>query len=181
MLLSLNIDTLVASAIGPGLKTVTMLLILLPLTSVLCTIEVTVDALTMGFIVLPVSIINITICMNETTLSIGLVVCPISFVQRTIRPDLNSLALTNCRVIEPLALVLRSVFEQNHLATLSASKSSFKFIVVVVEVSKLLTHLLHVDVVVVVLTEVSSAPRRVHLVAQLLNMSLRKPHAECAL
>jgi len=94
---------------------------------------VTVGSKPVCLVVLPLAIIDITVCMNQSAFTIGLIVSPVSLVHGTVGPDLNALALTNVRATEPLALVLRTVFEDLHLADLTLAQSLLMREVIIVE------------------------------------------------
>jgi len=62
----------------------------------------TVNTISMRLIVLPLSIINIAICVDESPFSVGFVVFPPAFVHRPIRPYLSSFTLPNILSLNPI-------------------------------------------------------------------------------
>ena len=96
-----------------------MLLIFFPVTSVFGSVQVTVGSESMCLIVLPEAVIDITVCMDQSTFTIGLIVCPVALIHGAIGPDLNTFTLADLGVTEPLALVLRAIFKDDHLADLA--------------------------------------------------------------
>ena len=97
VLVPFNVISFVRGTIWPGLKTSAMLLVILPVTAVLCTVEIAVGSITISFIIFPVAIIDVSVSVGETSLTVGIIVGPVAFIFRTIGPDLDALALAHAR------------------------------------------------------------------------------------
>ena len=77
----------------PNFVTITMLSIILPLASVLCTICVCVCPLAVGSVVQPITYVDIAVWMTQLPKSIYFIVFPLATVHSTILPVLLSLAI----------------------------------------------------------------------------------------
>lgn len=67
----------------------------------------------MRLITVPYALVHVSVAVNESTFPIGLVVTPPALVCRSIRPDLDTLAMTNLRALLPLTFVLGHVIHDN--------------------------------------------------------------------
>ena len=119
-----------------------MLLVLFPFASVLGAIQMAIGAVAMCFIILPVAIIDVSIRMYQSSFPVRFIIGPVAFVEGAVGPDLDALALSDLSLAQPFSLVLGTALEQDHRTALSGSELTFKLIIVVYEVSKLLAHFL---------------------------------------
>ena len=97
-----------------------------------------VDTLSMSLIVKPLTIINITVGMNKSTVAISLVVFPPSFIHGTVGPNLLALSFSHLRIDDPLTLILGVVLEQLHFTVLDITSKIHRPSSCVVERSKLI-------------------------------------------
>lgn len=111
MLHAVLVVALILGAIWPLLNTVAMLLVLLPSTLVSTAVEVSIDSITICLVIGPLSLIHVAFRMHETAESIGHAVFPESVVTGAIRPDLDTAPILLIRAHEPLALVNCTIFE----------------------------------------------------------------------
>lgn len=65
-----------------------MLLVVFPLTDILCSVGMRVGALAVCFVVQPIALVYITISMVKLSVTIRLAELPLTFVKRAIRPPL---------------------------------------------------------------------------------------------
>ena len=84
-----------------------MLLVIEPLTLVVCSICMRVSSHTFRLIVDPLSFVDIAISVNKLSLSVGLIVLPLAFVAAAIWPQLSANAVT--LAIQPLSSVGGSI------------------------------------------------------------------------
>ena len=113
MLSAKLVATLITRAIRPGLQTITVLFIFLPIALILGAVEVAINSHTVRFVILPLTVIYVTVCVDQSTSAVGLAICPVALVQRTIRPYLNALTLAYLGTFQPLAFVLHSILEEH--------------------------------------------------------------------
>ena len=88
-----------------------VLLVLLPLSLVLRTIQVAVSAEPVRLVVLPLAVIHITVCVDQTTVAVGFVVGPVALIHRAVLPVLDALTLSYLTASEPFTLVLCLVLQ----------------------------------------------------------------------
>ena len=157
MLAPLHIVPLVTRPVRPRLEPLPMLLVLLPLALILRPIQVTVSAVPVRLIVLPQSIVHIAVRMDQSSLPIRLIVGPVALVHGAILPVLHSLTLPDLTSLKPFSFVLGLVFEVCEGSVGAFAQLAFVLLVVIDEVSELLTDLHHVHALVVL-----SVPRTVH-------------------
>lgn len=102
-----------------------------------------VDTLTVCLIIDPVSIVDITVRMNQSTTAVGLAVLPPAFVHGTVRPNLLASSLSDVGAYDPLTDELGLVLKILHGSLLEirvASRS--RCIIQIVKISQLLVNLL---------------------------------------
>jgi hypothetical protein len=100
---------LVHLSIRPLLDSVTVLLVVFPVTDILCSIFMRVSSLATRFIIQPLSFVDVTVRVVQSALAIGLVVLPLSNVIRTVSPYLN--AKTFSFSLHPLSLIRNSIIK----------------------------------------------------------------------
>jgi hypothetical protein len=93
-----------------------MLKIVFPLTFILSSIYMNVDTVSIRLIVDPVSLINIPIDVDELALSVSSVVFPVSFVTSPVWPDLFAEPISEAT--DPLAEEGRTSFKSVELSIL---------------------------------------------------------------
>jgi hypothetical protein len=93
-----------------------MLKIVFPLTFILSSIYMNVDTVSIRLIVDPVSLINIPIDVDELALSVSSVVFPVSFVTSPVWPDLFAEPISEAT--DPLAEESRTSFKSVELSIL---------------------------------------------------------------
>ena len=93
MLLALEVLPVVLRAVGPGLHTLPVLLVIKPLTHVGSTIGMRVGTVTVSFVVTPLALVDVTVGMYEFTESVSLIGLPLAFIFGPVGPDLMSVAV----------------------------------------------------------------------------------------
>lgn len=111
MLHALFIVSFILGTIGPLLKAISVLFVLVPVTLISGAIEVCVDTETVGLVLGPLSFVDIALCVHEPAESIGHAVAPKSVITRAIGPDLNTAAVLLLSGHKPLALVHGTVLQ----------------------------------------------------------------------
>lgn len=106
---SILILSFVDLSIKPLFYTVTILLIIFPLSNIFGTIFMGIGSLTASLIVNPFAFIDVSISMVKSSLAIGLIVFPLSNIFGSISPDLNTETLSFS--IEPLTLIRYSIIK----------------------------------------------------------------------
>ena len=142
MLASLDVLALIRGTIGPSLEALPMLLVLFPVATVLGSVQVAVRAESVSLVILPVAVIDIAIGMDQSALAVGFIVGPVALVHGAIWPDLDTFSLSDVRADEPLALVVGTIFEDDHLLALSIAELLLKRDVIVLEITELFAHFL---------------------------------------
>merc|ERR1712048_236596 len=107
--LAFFVGTIVARAILPGLHTLTILEVILPVTFVLSAIHVNVDSIAIGFVILPLSIVNVAIGMPEFSFAVSLIFPPFALILGVVGPDLDTRTMSH--FILEIALVNSAIFE----------------------------------------------------------------------
>mmetsp|Transcript_15961 Transcript_15961/g.20172 ORF Transcript_15961/g.20172 Transcript_15961/m.20172 type:complete len:241 (+) Transcript_15961:420-1142(+) len=104
VLLSLVIAAFVCGAVGPPLLTVTVVLIVLPLTNVGVAVRMVVGAAPVRHIVLPVADVVVAISMDHAPVPLLLILVEVTIVTSTIFPELGALSMTF--IVRPLPRIL---------------------------------------------------------------------------
>lgn len=107
---ALLVGTVIARAIGPGLDSMSVLFIIVPLSFVISAVCMRVAAISLGFVVNPLTLIDIAICVVQLALSVGFVLAPLTFIARPVWPDLNPVAIAH--FVQPLSGVSCSIFQR---------------------------------------------------------------------
>ena len=150
-----------------------MLLVLLPVTLVLCPIQVTVGAKTVSFIIFPLSVINVPIRVDQSTFAIGFIVSPVALVHRTVGINLQALTLSYLTALQPLSFILGSILEECFFSRLFLSKCLLVSRIVIYKRSDLFPNLLHVHALKVFAVLRAGHAWCVHLVSYFMYLSLR--------
>jgi hypothetical protein len=103
--------TLIFGSIRPALLSKTMLLILKPLSFVLCAVHVSVSSLSVSLVIQPVSLVCVSISMVQLAIPGCPILFIVSLVARSIGPLLHTKAIS--RVAHPLSSVNSSIGESN--------------------------------------------------------------------
>jgi len=133
--LTFEVLAFINRTIWPGLVTVAMLLIVLPLTHIFCTICMGVGSHTVGFVVLPLTLVDITISVIQFALSIRFSLLPLAVVAGPVEPSLDSVAVP--LAVEPLSFVDGSVVKGNLASCLSHSLFKLIFLIAAICVTEL--------------------------------------------
>ena len=88
-----------------------MLLILEPLTVVLGSIQMVVDALAVRHVVHPLALVHSAVLVDETPMAVRLVHVPPAFVEGPIWPGQHAFASTDLRPDYPLPIEFRLIVE----------------------------------------------------------------------
>ena len=72
-----------------------MLFVFLPLSLVLCTVQMAVGAIPVRFVILPQAVINVTVGVDQPPLTIRFVIGPVTLIHRPVLPVLDALTLAN--------------------------------------------------------------------------------------
>ena len=155
-----------------------MLLVLLPVTLVLRTIQVTEGAETVRFIIFPLSFVNIPISVDHSTFSIGFIVSPVALVHRTVGINLQALTLSYLTALQPLSFILGSILEECVFSLFPPSERLLVSRIVIYKRSNLFPNLLHVHALEVFAVLRVVHAWCVHLVSESLYLSLSQPHAK---
>ena len=102
----MDVSAIVLGTVGPGLHTLAVLFILLPVAVILCTVQVAVDAVAVRLVIEPHAIIHGAIDVDESSAAVGLVLAPPALVHGTIWPNLLSFTSSNISLNKPLSLEL---------------------------------------------------------------------------
>ena len=100
----------VPAPVGPGLNSIAVLLILVPVTHVPVALEVLIGPSTMGHLVLPLTSVSVSRVMYQASVADNTVCLPIALKLAAVLPDLSSSALAFTDVV-PLAIVNSLVCE----------------------------------------------------------------------
>ena len=87
-----------------------VLLIIKPLTLVVCAIGVRVRAHALGLIIDPLSLIDVTIRVHQLALTVCLIVTPLAFITTAIGPELRAHAITH--TVQPLTSVSSTIAQR---------------------------------------------------------------------
>jgi hypothetical protein len=109
MLLALLVVTFVFTSVGPYLLSESMLQVVAPLTLVLCSVLMNVNAVAVGLVVDPFAFENVSVDMPEFAPSAGLIEFPVAFVLGPVLPLLAPVAMLHVSV--PLTDICRPIFE----------------------------------------------------------------------
>jgi len=109
MLAAELVISIVATFVGPGLNTSTMLQIVLPFSFVHSAIYMLVNPCAIRFVVSPVTIVNVSINVDKLAFSMSTIFSPLSHVLSSIRPGL--LAETITETSFPLTIVHGTSFK----------------------------------------------------------------------
>ena len=105
MLGTCDVLTFVASLIWPCLNSITVLLVIFPVTIVNGSVLVNVFTFSVGLIIAPLSLINIAIGVDEPANAIGFATFPLALIERSIKPGLASNASPTDQVFLPLTVI----------------------------------------------------------------------------
>mmetsp|Transcript_113725 Transcript_113725/g.322036 ORF Transcript_113725/g.322036 Transcript_113725/m.322036 type:complete len:241 (+) Transcript_113725:357-1079(+) len=108
VLLPSPVCALIPRAIGPALHSEAILLVCNPLAFVLGSIPLLVQTISMCLVLLPLTVVGVLARVVEPPAPILLVVCPVSSVPRVVRPNLLTLAMS--LVAEPFTFELRPIW-----------------------------------------------------------------------
>jgi hypothetical protein len=97
------IDSFVSGSFRPCFDTLTVLLIVLPLSFISSFIHICIDTVAICLVSRPISVVDITINMVKSSFTAGYVEGPLTFVHGTIRPGHFTSTVTETSL--PLALV----------------------------------------------------------------------------
>jgi len=178
---SLDVLAVVAGTIWPGLDTLPVLFVLLPLSLVLCAIKMAVFSKAMSLVILPVTIIYISVCVNQSSLVVGLVVLPVALVHGAVWPDLGSLALSDVVADQPLALVSGLVLEDAGSTSLDLAEGLLKVQLIIDKLTQFLSHVLYINIVMVIYGSWCISMRMERLISDLLYSSSRKETSDSRL
>jgi hypothetical protein len=154
--LAVLVHASVACIIRPRFVTIAFLLVLDPLAFVSSAVQVGINTHAMCFVLLPVAVVNVTIRMNESALSMSLIIEPVALVGASVRPHLFALALLNFCSFFPLAGVVRSIPNYDHVTLFEFAKGIIKFVLIINESLKLFLGVLDLRVRVI------ASGRRIH-------------------
>jgi len=110
----------------------------------------TVDTISISLIVFPLSIVDVTISVNQSSFAVGFVVHPPAFVHRSIRPYLSSFTLPDVFVHNPFTVILGVVLQLDHGPVFDRVLAVITLLIVV-ELTELLSDLLDLGIVVIFL------------------------------
>ena len=85
----------------------TMLLVIKPLTLVVCAVGVGVRAHSLSLIVDPLALVDVAICVHKLALAICFIISPLTLIATTIWPKLSANTVTHA--VEPLTSVCGSI------------------------------------------------------------------------
>jgi len=110
VLFTVLVITFVARVIGPRLDTVSVLLVLHPLTRVLSAVHVDVAAPAVRLVIEPLSFVDIAIGVDQTAFTVSHVIAPVAFVLGAVFPDLETAPMSQA-VRRPLTTVDSAVVQ----------------------------------------------------------------------
>jgi len=110
----------------------------------------TIDSISISLIVFPLSIVDVTISVNQSSFAVGFVVHPPAFVHRSIRPYLSSFTLPDVFVHNPFTVILGVVLQLDHGPVFDRVLAVITLLIVV-ELTELLSDLLDLGIVVIFL------------------------------
>ena len=103
-----------------------------------------VDTLTVCLIIDPISIVDVTVGMNKSSAAVGFTVHPPALIHGTVRPNLLASTLSGVGANDPLTDELGLVLQILHGSFLEVHVAGSRApIVLVVEIAKLLVNLLY--------------------------------------
>ena len=107
MFFSVEVVSFVLGAIWPLFDSLSVLLILVPLTNVGGTICVLVGAVAVSFVVQPLALVNVSVGMDQGSVAVRLVSLPLAIILGSVLPHLLPVAVLHS--IEELSRVDSSV------------------------------------------------------------------------
>jgi len=110
----------------------------------------TIDTISVSLIVFPLSIVDITISVDQSSFTVGFIVHPPAFVHGSIRPYLSSFTLSDVFVHNPFTIILGVVLQLNHGPVFDRVLAVITLLIVV-ELAELLSDLLDLGIVVIFL------------------------------
>lgn len=108
-----------------------------------------VDTIAMSFVVLPLAIIDVTIGVDKSSFTVGLVIFPPALIHGTVRPYLTTFTLPDILSLDPFSVVFGVVLQLNHSTILDEIFSVVRLLIII-ELSELLSDLLNFWIVIVV-------------------------------
>lgn len=99
----ISVISFIFLSVQPLFYSVTVLLVVFPLSDVFGSVRVRVGSFSICFIVIPLSFVDIAIRVVESALPTGLVLFPLSFVPAWVRPHLHSFPMFHA--LQPLAVI----------------------------------------------------------------------------
>jgi len=110
----------------------------------------TIDTISVSLIVFPLSIVDITISVDQSSFTVGFIVHPPAFVHGSIGPYLSSFTLSDVFVYNPFTIILGVVLKLNHGPVFDRVLAVITLLIVV-ELAELLSDLLDLGIVVIFL------------------------------
>lgn len=117
MLFAVHVEAFVFCTVWPLLDAFAMLFVLIPLSDICGTISVFVGSMSVGLVIQPLTLIDIAISMDQCTLTVRLITLPLTIIFGTVLPHL--LAITIFHTVQELSCINRTITESNWTVSLS--------------------------------------------------------------